>query len=362
MMTLFQNLGATLDSAAETFVTDTVTRLIDTITPWALAGVTLYVTLTGYLIMMGMVRQPAKEGLIKGGKILLIAALALNADTYLTWVVETLTSFLDRMAVAITGQEGVTVYQTLDATLDSGFDLFGQCVTKALDAGWTEMGTMIAWFLTGLLFIVTFGLVVVIGGGAIIIAASLLKLVFAIGPFFILMLAFPATVHLFKRWIGKALTYIFQIVMVAALMAIVVRVFVHILGSIDLSAASDQNGLQVSLGVAATGVVLYLLTHETTRLAGELGGGVAVEMMSAVGLASAAVAPMRAARNAINPTSYRIDPHTGHKTPGSRLEHIASGRTVVNPVYRRGLLAQMARGWQPPPPVGGSINHRPRSS
>lgn len=111
--TLFQTVGGSLDNATQQILVDTISRMIDTITPWALAGVTLYITLYGYLVMMGMIREPAKEGLLKAGKIIIIAALALNADTYLTWVVETLQGLESRLAFAVTGKEGVTVIRRL---------------------------------------------------------------------------------------------------------------------------------------------------------------------------------------------------------------------------------------------------------
>lgn len=223
------------------------------------------------------------------------------------------------------------------------------------------MGSLISWFLTGLLFIVTFGVVVVIGGAAILIASALLKIVFAIGPFFILTLMFPITAHLFEKWLGKAMTYIFQIVLAAALMAIVVEVFRQIIGVIDLSETSNQNGLQVSIGVAATGLALYFLIKETAKMGSELGGGLAVEMMSATGLAQAALSPARTAGRMLNPTSSRLDPQTGHKVSGSRLEHLAYGRTMLNPSYRIGLIEQMNRGWKPLPKPGASASKRPTS-
>jgi len=351
--TLFQTVGGSLDNATQHILVDTISRMIDTITPWALAGVTLYITLYGYLVMMGMIREPAKEGLLKAGKIIVIAALALNADTYLTWVVGTLQGLESRLAFAVTGKEGVTVYQTLDGVLSGGLALFSQCITKALDAGWTEIGAFFTWLGVAALFITAFGLVVVSGGAIIVIASGLLKLVFAVGPFFIASLMFPVTAHLFEKWLGKAMTYIFQIIMMAFVMTVAVQVFDYAIGGFKLADAESPNAMQFSMGMVFIGVVLYFYARETARLAGELGGGLAVEMLSAAGMAHATLAPARAAKQLVNPTSTRLDPTTGHRTTASRLEHLAAGRTVAAPVYRQVVLEHMRNGWKKPP--GGTI-------
>ena len=341
--TLFQTVGGSLDNATQQLLVATVSRLIDTITPWALAGVTLYLTLYGYLILMGMIQQPAKEGMLKAGKIIFITALALNADTYLAWVVDTLNGLSASLAAAVTGKEGASVYQTLDGALNSGLALFSQCITKALDAGWTEMGAFFTWLGVAALFIAAFGLVVVAGGAIIVIASGLLKLVFAVGPLFLLALAFPVTGHLFEKWFAKAMTYMFQIVMMAFVMTVAVEVFEYAISGFNLHAAESPNAMQFSMGMVFIGVVLYVYARETARLAGELGGGLAVEMMTA-----AALAPARTVPRLVNPTSTRLDPTTGHRTPARRLEHLAAGRTVAAPAYRQAVLEQMRQGWKKP--------------
>lgn len=224
--------------------------------------------------------------------------------------------------------------------------LFSQCITKALDAGWTEIGAFFTWLGVAVLFIIAFGLVVVAGGAIIVIASGLLKLVFAVGPFFIASLMFPVTAHLFEKWLGKALTYIFQIVMMAFVMTVAVQVFEYAMSGFNLNNAESPNAMQFSVGMVFIGAVLYAYARETARLAGELGGSLAVEMLSAAGMTQAALSPMQTARNLVNPVSSRLDPHTGHQTTASRLEHLAMGRSVVVPAYRQVVLERMRNGWK----------------
>lgn len=350
---LFQTVGGALDSATATFVNDTVQQMIHTITPWALASVTLYVMLIGYQILL-MQRQGliVQDG-IKMVGIVIISALALNADTYLTWVVNTLQGFETSMTAAVTRRQDTTLWAALDGTLDRGFSLFQICTLRAIEAGWLHIGAMCVWLMAGIMIAVSFGLIVIAGGALILIASALLKVVFAVGPFFLLCLMFPITRHFFDRWLGKAMTYMFQVVTVAAVLTIAVRVYESILERVDISRASDQNVLKVALLLYGTALLLYWCMRESARMAGEFGGGLAVDALSLAGIAQQATAPMRAAGRVINPTSTRLDPATGHYVTSSRAGHLAMGRTVVVPAYRQVLLENMRNGWKKPP--GGSI-------
>ena len=355
---LFQTVGGALDSATATFVSDSVTRLVHTIYPWALASVTLYVTFYAFMLMTSRLREPVWDGLLKCAKIMMISALALNADTYLTWVVETLQGFEASMTAAVLGREDVTLWEALDGALDSGFSLVQICTLRAIDAGWMHIGAMCVWLMAGIIIALSFGLMVIAGGAMIFIASALLKIVFALGPFFLLCLMFPMTRSWFDGWFGKAITYIFQIIVVACLMAISLRVYEQIISFIDLSSASDQNVLKVALMLDGTALLLYWCMRESSRFAGDLGGRVAVEALSAAGIAYSVATPARTARNLVNPTSTRLDPTTGRQVTASRLEHVAMGRTVAAPAYRQVLLENMRNGWKKPP--GGSI--QPSSS
>ena len=50
--TVFQGIGTTLDNATATFMTDVVSDTIATIYPWAIGGLTLFLVLYGYMLMM----------------------------------------------------------------------------------------------------------------------------------------------------------------------------------------------------------------------------------------------------------------------------------------------------------------------
>lgn len=85
-VTVFQGVGTSLENATQTFVSDVVANTITTIYPWALSGLTLYIILYGYMVMMGHIEEAASTSVIKIAKIIVISALALNADVYLNMV------------------------------------------------------------------------------------------------------------------------------------------------------------------------------------------------------------------------------------------------------------------------------------
>lgn len=355
--TLFQFIGGSMENAANQFVGQSVHRLIETIYPWALTGLILYVIAWGLLVMNSMIKRPGKEGALKALTVLLVSLFALNADTYLTWVMGTLQDMQVRVTAAVTGRPGESIYAVLDGLLNQGLDMVSVAVTKALDAGWTEFGSMLSYFLIAGCIAVAFLLVCVTGGIAIITALALLKVLFAIGPFCIVALLFPVTAKLFEGWFGAVVTFVLSVAMAAGVIALTIPVMEEMVENFGLTnpAHEEQNTLLYALCILALGVVLQSLVAGTGLLASRLGGGVVMATMDAIGAARLAMAPVQAAKQIVNPTSSRLDPSTGHKVHGSRLEHIVSGRTVMNPVYRRGIQRMIANNWQSPSQSGGAI-------
>lgn len=346
VLPLFVVVGNALDSATATYVVDNVTRLIQVIKPWALASITLYITFFGYMVLSGRIQAPLEEGLMKGVKIVFICAIALNADLYLDWIVQTIESFKTSMVSAVIGQEGLTPWESLDQALDKGFGLFQFCMTRAADSGVMEMGTMCLWLLAGLMIGLSFTLIVICGASVIFIASALLKVVFALGPFFLLCLCFEATRSWFIGWLEKIASLIFQVVCVSALLAMSLKIYGQIVSSIDLGAVENQSVLKCALMLQGTAMLLYWCMLEAGRLAGDLGGRAAVEAMSLAGIKHHATAPGRAAKQAINPTSTRSDPSTGRQITASRAEHLIAGRSFAVPAYRRHVLENIRNGWK----------------
>lgn len=103
---------------------------IATIYPWAVGGLTLFLVLYGYMLMMGRIQDAGSRGFIMTGKVLIISLLALNADIYLNWVVSGLQGVEEGLTSAFGGGGGGTVYETLDSSLSQGLELILQARKK----------------------------------------------------------------------------------------------------------------------------------------------------------------------------------------------------------------------------------------
>lgn len=277
--TVFQGIGATLDNATATFVTDVVSDTIATIYPWAIGGLTLFLVLYGYMLMMGRIQDAGSSGFIMTGKVLIISLLALNADIYLNWVVSGLQGVEDGLTSAFGGGGGSTVYETLDSSLSKGLELILQAREKASEASWRQMGTIFGWWLIAALIAVGFGLVVVFGGIAILLSTVYLKILFAIGPLFILMLMWPVTARFFDQWFGFVINHTIIVALTAVVLTLGVSIYDHQISKVAMD--SDQNMLAVALELLIVAAILYALVKGVMPMAAALAGGLTMGVMTA---------------------------------------------------------------------------------
>lgn len=210
--TLFQSMGETIDNATQTFVVQVSTDIIAMITPWAISGVSLFITFYGYLLIAGKIQEPFYDFLIKCVKIGLISTFALSAPNYWEGIVATLQGLEASLMNAINEGHYTHFYQTLDNSLSRGMSLVNTCLQKASDTSVWETGTLIRWYSVAVCLFFSFALIVVMGGIVILMTSVLLKVLFAIGPLFILCLLWPVTARFFDQWFSQTLTYLFKIV------------------------------------------------------------------------------------------------------------------------------------------------------
>lgn len=326
--TVFTSIGQTIDNATATFVTDVATDAIATVTPWALVGLELYIVLFAYNMIFGMVNAPFNAGLIKVGKIMFISTMALNADMYLNGVVSALTGIEEGLTAAFSGSSGGSIYSSLDASLSKGIELILQCKQKAQEAGWAEAGTAIGWWIIAIIIAAGFALVVVVGGIIIMVSTTYLKILFAIGPLFIMALMFPITAKFFDSWIG----YVFNHTLIVATTAVVLTLGVTIYDN-EISKASidsEQNMLGVALELLVVAAILYAITKGVVSMAAALAGGLSMAVMGVGGLGrSAAWATQKMQRNPAN--------------PGNNHTQTNTQRPALQPVYNQNMIHNLQR-------------------
>jgi type IV secretion system protein VirB6 len=344
---VFTNIGQTIDNATATFVTDVAADTINTIYPWALACLTLYIVLYGYMMIFGKVDSPGTDGLIKAAKIIIVATMALNADMYLNSVVSALKGIEEGLTAAFSGSGGGPIYASLDSSLSKGLDLILQCKQKAQEAGWTEISTAIGWWINGAIIAVGFALVVVVGGIAIMVSTFYLKILFAIGPVFVLCLMFPATARFFDQWIGYVLNHILIVALTAVVLTLGVTIYDHEISKVIMD--SDQNMLGVALELLVVAAILYAVTKGVMGMASALAGGLSMAVMgisglgkSAAGLASGAksigAGAVNAGAGAVGAAKW-----AAQKLQPNTIKPVNPGGGRWQPAYKQNVIENLQR-------------------
>lgn len=360
-LTLFTFIGETVTNATNAFMVPAANDLMFKLQMVVLAGVTLYITLTGYAIATGSVESPFWTFLKQCAKVFVIAYFALSADGYHAQVVGTLngieTGLSDVLKISSPGAPPSTIYQTLDEVVDKGSQLASIAMQKASDAGW-DFGAAASWFITGIFVSIGTLIFAIVGGVNIIVAKFSLAVMFALGPLFIACAMFPMTAQFFDRWISQVMNYIFTVVIMALIMSFGVVAFNGFISGIDLSGEGVQNPYIAGLQVFGLTLILSWIAMQAGGMASGLAGGVSTSALSLRQIASGATSPARAvgaAHNVVNPTSTRLDPRTGQQTTARRAEHLAMGRSVWarNPAYRDGIKERLASAWAKQP--GGDV-------
>ncbi len=347
---IFQILGQLFDNATAAFVTSKAVAMMAALKPIAITGVTLYIVVYGYSALGGYVQEPFKQFIYKCVKIIIISAFAFNADLYLGQVVSAINGLQDGLAAVLGHSNANGIFGQLDKTLGKGFELMQVCLQKAADCSWTDFGTILLWYIVA--GIVAFAsIVVVLMGGMIVITASLLlKIMFALGPLFIMCLMFPMTAKFFDSWFSQVMNYTLKIALVAVVMAFATEIFGRIINVVDFD--SDANSVVMALELIIAGYILYKVVLEVSNVASGLAGGVSMSVMSLGQLAAAAIAPYAVAkstaataRNIVDPMTTRRDLESGMLVTARSSNHRFAGNTLANPAYRQHVTQNMFRNW-----------------
>ncbi|MDR0576119.1 MAG: type IV secretion system protein [Candidatus Accumulibacter sp.] len=356
----FRFVGDTVTNAITKFVEPAANNLIGSLGAIAIGGVTLYFVLQGFAIISGAVQEPFSNLLKSCAKFIIIAAFALNAGNYATWITGTFDGLESGLAAALNKNSApdtpLTIYGTLDSTLSKGFDLTGTCYEYADEAGVTSFGTMLSWWGTGLLIAGCTILLALAGGAVILTAKFALALLFAIGPLFIMCLMWPPTARFFDSWFGQVLNYILTVVFLGVIMTFAVAAYDGCIAKTSFT-YTDQNPMFGALQIGGiTGILLFLI-YQVGGMASALAGGVSMAAMTLRQAASPITGAASGLASRINPVSTRRDAHTGEKVTDTRLGHIAKGNTPLNPAYLRGLKQNFSenfgKNWKKPP--GGDV-------
>ena len=275
---MFNWVGAQLDAILSTYVLDVVVALMAAIAPVALTAMTLWVGLYGWAVMRNEVSETAPNFLWKIVKIGFVLAFALQSGFYVANVSDTANALAMGVASTFlpTGVDPATVttpYALLDKFNDDASAQVADIMKEAsmfrldllLAAAMFSFGSVI--FLCIALFVVT-------------LSKLFLTFVVAIGPLFILCLAWRPTARFFDSWLSMVLNAV--VLTWFAFFALGLSAF---MGVSMFKAISDGGGFLGGtfnvLGEATRYCVLMILMaiicFQAPSLASALTGGAAIQ-------------------------------------------------------------------------------------
>ena len=326
---MFTWVGAKFTSILGTYVFGVVTSLMTALAPVALSAMTLWVGLYGWAVLRHEVQDSVPAFLWKTFKVGLVLAFALQSALYISGVSDTADALAIGMAAtflpATTDPAAITSpYALLDAFNDGASQLV---VDLMADAGITRLDLMLTAvvcsignviFLCIALFVVT-------------LAKVFLSFVIAVGPIFVLSLAWRPTARFFDSWLSMLLNAV--VLTWFAFFALGLSVY---MGQAMVRAIHDQGGFAgpafnvvgESLRYCVVMVLMAILCFQAPSLASALTGGAAVQQGMQMIQNTIFVAGIRSAKSGGLPPAARAG---GVIRAGGGLPH-AFGRQA-------GLLA-----------------------
>lgn len=196
-------LGGYIDGITASYVNNVVAQLAVALTPIALSTMTIWWIVIGWAVLRGEVRESVQTLIWKVIKMSMIFVVALNTAVFNDVVADTADGLRDGMAnvfgVSIDGVD-TTATQATVWTAINNFDLAGgELVTQvAEDTSWYNVPVWVA------LLLVSFGQgILTLAGLFITVLSKVFQSFFlAVGPLFILSLAFKPTQRFFDGWLA----------------------------------------------------------------------------------------------------------------------------------------------------------------
>lgn len=356
---IFTEVGTKIETTLQAFYVAAASNVAGAIGVIAIASVTMFVAIYGAMVIAGKIQEPFMDFAVKAVKIIIVAAVALNAGNYMNYVVNAVQGLESGMVEAVgTGGPSppANIYQALDSAVDKTNELLEQMNKEGSDLGALQIGRAISIALC--ICVVGFGAILFLffAGAVTILAKFMLAMLFAVGPLFVLALMWPSTAGFFDRWLSQCLTAVFTIVFLAVLLSMGLSIFDRLISGAMVTLVNPDGGnyFAVSFTLFGTCLVFTYLCTQIPSLAGALGGGLGMASMNirqgvsaGTAVANLAGSPISGTRNFLAAKSNRMDHKspTGLQTQSSRAEHLAMGRTLLNSQYRTALKERMRSTW-----------------
>lgn len=275
---MFTWIGSQFDSVLNTYVLGVVASLTAGIAPVALSAMTLWVCLYGWAVLRNEVSDSVPNFLWKVFKIGLVLALALQSGFYITTISGTANSLATGVATTFLPPSAspatlASPYAVLDAFNDKASQLV---VDLMKEAGITRLDLLLAAVVTAL------GNVIFLCVALFVVTLSkvFLTFVIAVGPLFMLSLAWKPTARFFDSWLSMILNAVVMTwfaFFALGLSAHVGDSLVHVIQSQGGLAGPTFNAVAESLKYCVVMILMAIICFQAPSLASALTGGAAIQ-------------------------------------------------------------------------------------
>ncbi len=216
-MDFFSSFEQGMDQQLAHYLSGTAATLCAIAAPVVATGVVIYIILIGYAIIRGEASDSLHSAMWKVVKWALVAAVALSAGGFNTYIVGGLNGIESGLFQATTG--ALSGGDLLDDTLSAYIELFNQLVQNVKTDGlgvFPNVALCFAILLLAIASLVFFGLAVCV----FMLAKVAQVLVIALGPVFIATLIFPPIQRFADAWLSAALNTVIIKVLAGIILAI----------------------------------------------------------------------------------------------------------------------------------------------
>lgn len=261
-----------VESAVATYATSVSASLAASLVPVAVAGTTIYFIFMGWAIARGEVQDPLSAIMAKCIKIAIICAVALVGGTYQSYIIDFVNAIEGVFTSAIGVASGGGAFTSVGALID-GSTLPIKTVTAKLFAEATKdfwPNYYLLW--CGLICTVGQVLIVLLSLIPLLVAKVTLALLLAIGPAFVLLALWPATVRFTEAWLSATLSAVMTVVVVAAVVGFMPAFVIRYANRV-LAAFGSVNILQDVLSLFIVIVVLSWIAWKSAEFGAQVVGG-----------------------------------------------------------------------------------------
>ncbi|CDO49829.1 type IV secretion system protein [Bartonella tribocorum] len=268
--TLFTQLFTKINQITQTYVTDTSSNAIITITPFVSIGITIAFIIYGWLIIQGAIDMPLSGFVNRFLRISIITSIALTSGLYQPEITNLITQMPYELSKALITNplNDTELMALLDTVATKGFKYAGRLFEETV---FFEANGLL-YSLLGILILLATSSVVAIGGGLVILTKIAITLLVGLGPIFIIALLWQPTYRFFQQWLIQVVNYVILFLLLATVFNLMMNIFANYLG--DMRLDYNQNVAAMFGGALILSIISIMLLLKLSGMANSLAKGI----------------------------------------------------------------------------------------